>query len=149
MKKIFPLLLLAVAGSSAALAQNAPINGVAYPAAAPADVLGTWEPVSINRALSGPGLTAGDAKLNVPTRIKYSKITRQEGGTFAGERYINDGKTEAFVGAFESDGRRFITASDAGSSGFGIVDGDLMESCFINISPGQHGVGCTIYRRTK
>lgn len=148
MMKRLLILLIAAAGSTAAWAQDAQVDKVINPPVAPPSIVGTWEVVSINRALNGHGLTPADAKLNAPSRVKFSVISRQEGGTFAGERHMADGTTEPYVGAFQTDGKRFISTS-ATNSGFGMVDGDVMESCFFNISPEQHGVGCSIYRRAK
>lgn len=147
--RVVPIVFLMLAGCSSALAQSASPAGVTDPPVAPQSILGTWIPVSTNRALMGHTDSAERAKLDVATRIKSSNVTKQDGGTFAGERLTTDGKTEVFVGAFQSDGRRFITASGADNSGFGVVEGDLMESCFVNVNADQHNVGCTIYRREK
>ncbi len=133
-------------------------SGRAFPAAEPR-MVGTWSPDGYHAAARSTAWKLGDGlpRLNAVAEPAYLTtepdqsalalaFTAQKGGAFTGTVTTTDGDTVPVVGAFRSDGRRFVYSTPFGS-GSGEVDGDTMEWCSTDVMPNSAGATCTMYRK--
>jgi hypothetical protein len=120
-------------------------------AAEPFNILGIWGPVAGASARFGPS-PVYDNTTSQPSLIKDSSAAwsydfdKQDGAAFAGTAKGPKGKTEAVVGVFGADGKRFVLSTETGSA-TGELAGDGIEICWTDNLPKYIGASCTIYRR--
>jgi hypothetical protein len=108
------------------------------------NMVGSWTRTDVTMVLS-----KGSKPLFVnhdSDQVWKLKIDAQEKGSFSGTLTGSIPKSQAIVGAFQSDGKRFVF-STAAESGSGEVNGDEMQYCWTN----QRAVlaGCSVFKKDK
>jgi hypothetical protein len=138
---------------SVLLAGAALLSAASVAAADPAAITGTWKPVgepSSARVGTSPGYFPKMDKpvVNQPGTGWTITIDQQDGRSFAGSSTGPNGKSQALVGVFRQDGKRFVIASEVGS-GDGEMTGDGMELCWVDNVDNYAAATCGMYQRAK
>jgi len=117
----------------------------AFAADAPS-LVGTWTRTAVTMALV-KGRTAKPLFIHGADKEVWKlKIDAQESGSFSGTVTGSIPKSQAIVGAFQSDGKRFVFTTE-NDSGSGEVTGDEMQYCWTN--PRPVAAGCATFKKDK
>lgn len=130
--RIIGAALLAACGSFAAAA------------AEPPKVVGTWKSngdMAAARYGKGPFFDPTKPTLYKEEAVISYRIDAQDGRAFTGVVVGTGGKEAAFAGVFRLDGKNFIF-SDAFGSGFGSIDGGVIELCWTDSLPDYVSAAC-------
>jgi hypothetical protein len=111
----------------------------------PPNLVGNWTRTAVTMAMSKPG-QAKPLFIHDGKEVWKIKIDAQEAGSFSGTTSGYTSKSQPIVGAFQSDGKRFVftTASDAGS---GEATADELQYCWTN--PRPMIAGCATFKKDK
>jgi len=128
----------------------ASISSTAF-AADPANIAGTWVPVSFASAHDGTAGVFDDAAkpsfVKDPALAFTLTVDAQDGPAFSGTwKGGPKGTTRTVVGVFRMDGQRFVIATDTGDA-TGEVMGDQLEICWTDNIPNLIAAACTVYKR--
>ena len=125
------------------------ISSTAF-AAEPANIVGTWVPVSYGGAYLGTDGGQADSNKAVFTNGTAKAwnyvVDKQEGAAFYGASRSPTGEQSVFVGVFSPDGTHFWTSTGRGNHE-GQVMGNQLEICWTDNVPNYIGVSCAVYQR--
>jgi len=116
----------------------------------PVSIVGTWVPVEHASARTGSspyyGATTRPTLTTSMAAAWSYTFDSQDGRVFAGTASGPKGGSEAVVGVFRHDGRRFVISTDSGS-GDGEVEDDGLEICWTDSVANYVAASCTLYER--
>jgi hypothetical protein len=137
-------LVILLAGSGAAMAQNVP------------DLKGTWHPSEGAHIVDGPSLHApsgtkdvvGHDTLQQHTSKFVFRFEGQKGRTFWGT--LSSAKiSEKLIGALSVDGKRFVIVDMDGTFDGTVVDDDTLDYCYTHVTADDRAVACGLLIREK
>jgi len=133
------IVVLAVLGAAPALAQ------ATFP-----DVRGTWvgQSESIVSGAANPHHTGSPEEAPRLSSVTFTlKIDMQDGRRFSGT-FSSPRSTESIIGVLSRTGTLYYVDSDGYAYGT-LLEPDLLESCYLQLSPQGRVASCTDLRRQK
>lgn len=122
-----------VGSSMCALAADAP------------NLVGNWTRTAVTMVLNKGG-QAKPMFIHDGKEVWKIKIDAQESGSFSGTTTGYTSKSQPIVGAFQSDGKRFVFSTNS-DSGSGEATSDELQYCWTN--PHPIIAGCATFKKDK
>ena len=110
------------------------------------NLVGNWTRTTVTMVLSKGGRPAKPLFIHGGGEVWKIKIDAQESGSFSGTTTGYTSKSQTIVGAFQSDGKRFVFSTDT-DSGSGEATSDELQYCWTN--PHPVAAGCATFKKDK
>jgi hypothetical protein len=110
------------------------------------NLVGSWTRTAVTMVLSKGGPPAKPLFIHGGNEVWKIKIDAQESGSFSGTTTGYTSKSQTIVGAFQSDGKRFVFSTDT-DSGSGEATADELQYCWTN--PHPVAAGCATFKKDK
>ena len=100
------------------------------------NLVGSWTRTAVTMVLSKGGPPAKPLFIHGGDEVWKIKVDAQESGSFSGTTTGYTSKSQTIVGAFQSDGKRFVFSTDT-DSGSGEATADELQYCWTNPTQSQ------------